>query len=1039
MTLRETIFRAISGLLDKHDHPADASSSSSSSSGISPSFSDGSDLSQRILDSAPIGIAITDMSGRFIQINDKYSAILGYSLEELQHLTYPELTPEKWHAQEAANIEDLISGTFHGSPFEKEYIRKDGSIVPVSVTGWLIHDAEGRPDKIGAFIEDISSRKMAESSLKEETQRHQAILAALPDMIFMFDSEGTFLEYEGNREGLYSQPEDFLGKNVVEVLPPALARLTMEKICETRFNGSSLYGYDLGINGDKRYFESRMVQCGEDRFLAVVRDITLNKILQEQLTMSEERYKNLLDTMAEGFFIGDEAYRCIFANNRLIEMLGCTIDDVIGQTPFTFIHPDDVPVVMEQINRRKGGEAIESYEVRLKTKDGAFIPVLVSPNALYDEEENFKGSYHVITDISALKFAQEALEQSEIKFRALAETTAAITFIHEGGKILFINQAAEDVLGYSVDELLTMNFWDGIRSDYKDIVRERGQKRQKGEETTSRYMLPIMTKDGRERWLDMTAKHIEYDGQPAVLGTAFDITDRVHAEQELRKSEQKYRAMVDNIAEGLYEVDLGGHFTFVSDSLCVMLGYTREELLGLGYKAYTHPDNFVQVNKTFSTVYNTGKPVKAAKWRLQRKDGKVLDIETSTTIACDAEGNASGFTGAVRDMTEINALEERTRKAEAMESLGNLAGGVAHDLNNLLGPLVGYPDLIMSTMDDDDPNKRYVQQMSDAAMRLKAEVGDLLSLSRRGKNYEMQSLNLNQLITTFLGGITYKENCTSYYNTGLDLADGLMNVNGSCFHLERILANLAINAFDAMPKGGTIKFSTRNVYVDDSFSRLGRLEKGEYVELSVSDTGTGIKEQDLPKIFEPHFSKKTLGGRSGSGLGLAVVYFIVLDHKGEITVDSKEEQGTTFRMYFPASRDAIENIVDNSSSVMNGTESILIIDDDPVQRDVAKNMLEQLGYQVYTAHDYDSALGMARSSSPDLLVLDMMLEDSKDGYDVYKAIKELDPGQKAIIASGFSETDSVRKTKELGAGEFISKPFTITELATAVRKELDRF
>ncbi len=396
-----------------------------------------------------------------------------------------------------------------------------------------------------------------------------------------------------------------------------------------------------------------------------------------------------------------------------------------------------------------------------------------------------------------------------------------------------------------------------------------------------------------------------------------------------------------------------------------------------------------------------------------------------------------------REIAERRQLEERERKlqqklarSERMESLGILAGGVAHDLNNILGPLVGYPDLIIEQLPADSPVIRELETIRDTAKRAAAVIQDLLTLARRS-SYKLQVISLNEVIRNYCNSPDFEERITrsNKIKLRISLDEQPLAMQGSTPHLSQVIMNLVHNAIDAMPRGGILKIKTSFEYLPTKMHAFnGTMPAGYYATCTVSDTGLGMREEDVERIFEPFYTQKELG-KSGTGLGLAVVYGVICDLKGYISVKTSPGRGSTFKVYFPAeSPEAIPTKEKNTP--INGNESILIIDDDASQRQLGKKLLSHLGYRVTTCENGRKALSLLRHNHYDLIILDMIMEPEFDGLDTYRAIRALDIHVPCMIASGFSENDRVKTALRLGAALYIRKPYSLMEIGRAVRQAL---
>ncbi len=384
--------------------------------------------------------------------------------------------------------------------------------------------------------------------------------------------------------------------------------------------------------------------------------------------------------------------------------------------------------------------------------------------------------------------------------------------------------------------------------------------------------------------------------------------------------------------------------------------------------------------------------------------------------------------------------KKKLARAQKMEAIGTLTSGVAHDLNNILSGLVGYPDLILFDMTKDDPLRKQIETIKKSGQKAADIVQDMLTLARRGVSIT-GIVNINEIITEYLSSPEFAKLQSFHPEVVLKthFEPELLNIKGSQIHLSKTIMNLVSNAAESMPDGGTITITTKNQYIDTPFGNYDTVKEGDYIVVTISDTGIGIPSGDLEKIFEPFFTKKAMG-RSGTGLGMAVVWGTIKDHDGYIDMVSLIETGTTFSLYFPMTREIIK-INNTSSSIKqcrgNG-EKVLIVDDVEEQREIASEMLKQLNYSVCVVSSGETAVEYMKKKSADLLILDMIMDPGIDGLETYEKILEIYPNQKAIIASGYSETNRVQKAKKLGAGEYIKKPYTLEKLGLTVKCELKK-
>ncbi len=389
---------------------------------------------------------------------------------------------------------------------------------------------------------------------------------------------------------------------------------------------------------------------------------------------------------------------------------------------------------------------------------------------------------------------------------------------------------------------------------------------------------------------------------------------------------------------------------------------------------------------------------------------------------------------------ERNEMEVLLRRSEKMEALGLLAGGVAHDLNNVLGVLVGYSELLLLEFPEDSPWREHVANIHQSGQRGAAIIQDLLTLGRRGVTIS-EVVNLNDIISTHLQTQEFKKLAAGHPAVRIrtELHPELLNMKGSPVHLSKTVMNLIVNALEAITDRGEVLIHTENHYLDKPLRSYDDIEEGDYIVLRVSDNGKGISPADLGKIFEPFYTRKVMG-RSGTGLGLTVVWGTVKDHHGYIDAQSVEGEGSTFTLYFPVTREGLNTPREPTSpaTYMGKGEFLLVVDDVEAQRTLATAMLRKLGYEVASVSSGEEAVAFVRTKKADLIVLDMIMDPGMDGLDTYQRIAEIHPGQKAVIVSGFSETERVGKAQALGAGSYVRKPYVMEKIGQAIRSELDK-
>ncbi len=506
--------------------------------------------------------------------------------------------------------------------------------------------------------------------------------------------------------------------------------------------------------------------------------------------------------------------------------------------------------------------------------------------------------------------------------------------------------------------------------------------------------------------------------------------------ESLESSEAKYRELAENSNDGIAVIQDSAHM-YTNRKYQKMTGFGPEELKGMPL-ASLMSNRDTKSDMSVISILKTGISGNRFDSQLHAKNGEKINVEVSASSILH-EGREA-FLIFVRDLTERIELERKLIHAQKMDAIGTLAGSVAHDLNNILSGIVSYPDLLLMQLPEDSPLRRRISIIKETGKKAAAIVQDLLNLARTGVS-PTEAVDLNEVISDYLQSPEYQKLCSYHYliKVKSHLEPDLMYISGSPFHLSKAFMNLISNASEAMPEGGLITIATENRYIHGVKKAYEDIREGEYATVTISDTGTGISGEVIEKIFEPFFTTK-MPGRSGTGLGMAVVWGTVKDHGGYIDIQSDQGKGTTITLYFPALKKRIKKDKETWSiqDYMGRGEKILVVDDIQEQREIASSILSELGYSVAAVSSGEGAVEYLRNNSADLILLDMILDQEMDGLDAYRRILEINPGQKAIIVSGFSETDRVVEAKRLGASQYLSKPYTLRNLCTAIRSELDK-
>ncbi len=831
----------------------------------------------------------------------------------------------------------------------------------------------------------------------------------------------------------------------------------------------------------------------ERRVKELEKESAEGKQSNEQLGEAKEELGIIFDGIRDGIALLDMTGKIIKINKRLVEVGGYSEEESIGKrfkllkmfpaksitkmlSAFTkVVSGQKVPPFEVVAHTKKGEKKILEIRSFLLRKQGKAVGVVVGMRDCTDRKraeealrkahgepeqrveartaELMKVNDQLKLEIKNRKRAEEVLRESEEKYRtshahltALLENTDDYILISDrkGFPVMF-NSAYTRIMkkalgidmkpGVQPHKLLpdkkAIAWWDNL---YRRVLS--------GEKFREVYSHEF--DKGDIRHFEVSYHPImENDEVTGFTELTRDITERKQAEEALRDSEKRYKVLFESAGDDIYVHDFDGKMVDSNQAHCDLLGYTREEFLQMKLTDFVSPENAALLPERLKMIQDLGHKVFESTHI--RRDGARLPVETNNRVI-EYRGKPAVL-AIIRDISERKRMEDEQKKLQAqlqraqkMEAVGALAGGVAHDLNNILTGLVSYPDLLLMEVPEDSPLRNPILTIQKSGQKAATIVQDLQTLARRGVAVT-EVVNLNDIISDYLESPEHERLISFHRNFQFktELETELLNIVGSPAHLSKTVMNLVSNAAEAMPEGGEISISTENQYIDRPVTGYDHVEEGDYSVLRVSDTGVGISKMDRERIFEPFYTKKVMG-RSGTGWGMTVVWGTVKDHKGYIDVKSTKGKGTTFTLYFPVTRKELakdKSLVSIEDYMAKG-ESVLVIDDVKEQREIASKILKNLGYSVTSVSSGEEAVDYLKENSADLLVLDMIMDPGIDGYETYKRILEFHPKQKAIIVSGFAETKRVKEAQRLGAGAYVKKPFLLQKIGLAVRDELER-
>ncbi|MDQ5985242.1 MAG: Sensor histidine kinase RcsC [Syntrophus sp. SKADARSKE-3] len=648
--------------------------------------------------------------------------------------------------------------------------------------------------------------------------------------------------------------------------------------------------------------------------------------------------------------------------------------------------------------------------------------------------EVLRTRHQEVTDVHSsetdLKNILDSLRHKDELYRLIAELSSDAIVVMGNDGLLFFNQTYLDLLGYSgPEDLAHQPLMFNIHPEDRSMVADNARRRLEGESIPPRYEFRMLRKDGSVIDVEISAAIITYRNKRATLIFLRDITERKQTEAKLKDREEQYRLVVENAGEAI-NVAQNGYLVFVNRATIEILMYPEEVLMSRPFTDFIHPEDRDTVYERHYKRLNGEIYPHIYPFRIITQDGVIKWVEIhAVVITWRGQAATLNF---LSDITERRKLESQLQQAQKMEAIGTLAGGIAHDFNNLLMGIQGYVSLMLLHIETTHPHYEKLKSI-EAQVQSGANLTRQLLGFARGGRYEVRPTNLNELIvkTVALFARTKKE--IHIHET---YEESLLPAEMDRGQIEQVILNLLVNAWQAMPGGGSIYIKTENIFMDKNKCRPFDIIPGPYVKVCVTDTGMGMDEKTQERVFDPFFTTKEMG--RGTGLGLASAYGIINGHGGIINVYSEKGHGTTFSFYLPALDVKVEEHENQRTGLIAGEETILLVDDEPTILEVTKALLESLGYLVLTARSGLDAINVYenRSQEIDLVILDMIMPDMGGG-ETFDRMKAINPAVKVILSSGYSMADQAKSIMALGIRAFIQKPFQLAELSQRIRTVLD--
>ncbi len=994
-----------------------------------------------LVETIPHGIVETDTLGTITFANEGYCRMLGFTTEEIQGKSLLDLLPSESEREDVrAYIEYLLREQPQTIPWLGDHLTKDGTLIRVRSEGNYKRNGQGQVIGFIAIVTDITERWKAEEALRQSEEEFRRIIENLQDPFYRADMNGilTFLSPASERVAGY-KPEEGVGHPITMFYADPSERqefmkLIMKNGFVNDFEARLVHkdGHIVWVSTSARLYKDK-----DGRIVGVegiARDISDHKLMEAALSESEQMFRLLSEqSLVTIAILQDGVFR--YVNQAASNLLEYPVEEILSWPRDQFlnvVHPEDRSLVYQQARLKQEGEPkqLVGYSFRIITKSGINKWV-----EIYSKTVEVKGSpANLITmlDITDRKGVEEALRYSEEKFRLIFQFSPLGVFHFDStGTITACNDRFVSIIGSSREKLVGLNTIRNLRdismiASIKDALSGGlGHYEDSYTSVTAQKTTPVKCE---------FAPILSADGTVlGGIGIVEDVSERKVAEAALQRSEHLYRSVIENIEDVFYRSDAEGKLFMASPSGARLFGYDRvNEMIGLPLESlWVNPQ---ERRRLLDIVREQGK-VTDFEGVLRKKDGSTFVASLSTHFYRDEDGAVLGTEGIVRDISERKRIESNLLQSQKMQAMGTLAGGVAHEINNLLQVVLGHADMLLLREGMDEKSGRSLEAICRAARNGAYLVNRILAFSRKTKP-EMKPTNLSEEVRRLEELL--RSTIPRMISLEMSLEENLRMISADPAQIEQILLNLAANARDAMAEGGRLVFETRNATIRERYCRTHpEVKPGKYVLLTVSDTGQGMEKGISDRIFEPFFTTKKPG--KGTGLGLSTVFGAVKKHGGHVTCLSEPGAGSTFKKFFPVLAEPLQpDLATTIEMPAGGTDTLLLVDDEDAVRTLGAEMLELAGYTVLTASNGREAMEVYRNNrdSISLVILDLVMPEMS-GRKCLEELLKINPDVNVLIASGFSVNGPAKEARESGAVGFLSKPFDLKQILLAIRKCLD--
>jgi PAS domain S-box-containing protein len=1003
-----------------------------------------------LFDNSVEAIYIHDFEGNFIDANNTALAMLGYERDEIKDINFATLLDPDGVENAIRYVEHIKKTGTSSIKFEHKLRKKDGGILYVETSGSLLY-SDDKPFAVLGIASDITDSKRTDEALKVSEERYRLLVENSDQGILVV--QDTLIKWVNTKLSEITKypAAELLAMPFIDFVHPGDRAMVFDRH-RRRLAGEEVprkYSFRL-VNkpGQIRWVEVSAVSSqweGRPATLNFLSDVSERIKAEEELRESYLQYQNMIEFLPDATFVVDTGGTVIAWNRAVEEMTGLTKEDILGKGNYEYSIPfygekrkilidyilEGAPdIELRYVNIKRVGDILygETFVPKLRGGKGAYC--FGKASLLYNSKGELTGAIEGIRDTTEIKMAEQALQESEKKYRDIFDNSLDGIFQSSPeGKFISVNKAMAHMFGVETPEEMLSIISDIPYQLYADPARRKEMvKTMMSDGSVNNFEVEFLNKDGQKTWVSLNARTVKDEAGNLLRyeGTIKDISQRKRAEEELQRIQVMQKATLESTADGIIVTDQDGKVLLTNRRFAeiwhlppeIIRKGSSQEFLKYAWPDMEDPDDFLQRARKIQRSDELESSV------TKFKDGRILERFSTPLIV---HGEIAGRMASYRDVTDIHRMEEELYRTQKLDSLGILAGGIAHDFNNILTGILGNITLARMEAKPHTGMFSILEEAEKAAIRAKDLTQQLLTFARGGAPIK-KTASVPEILRDTVQFALRGSKSSCYFL----IPDDLWYAEIDRGQISQVINNMVINSDEAMPQGGSITIKAENVVIKEE--EVASLMPGRYIKITISDTGLGMPEEHISRVFDPYFTTK----QKGSGLGLATSYSIIKNHGGTITVSSRLGAGSAFSIFIPASEERVKEQTAAQTAKLTRKGRILVMDDEAMVLEVATRMLRHIGFNdVETAVNGKEAVAAYLKANEEgnpftVVIMDLTVPGGMGGEEAVKSLLEINPAVKVIVSSGYSSGPVLSDYKSYGFSAVVGKPYTVDELAHAL-------